>query len=614
MAIEVLDPIVANQIAAGEVVNRPASVVKELLENAVDAAATRVQLVVRDAGKTLIQVSDNGCGMGREDAKKCFLPHATSKIRTSDDLSRLQTMGFRGEALSSIAAIAQVELKTKRAEDETGTRVVIEGGIVREVSDAVCQEGTTISVKNIFYNTPARRNFLKSDQIETNHISEEFTRVAIANASTAFTLIVNDKAVHRLTSGNLKKRLVELFGNSLSQRLLPVSEEVDLVSISGFVASAESARRNKSSQYFFVNGRYMRNPYFANAVERAYENLIPEKTYPAFFLFLTLPPENIDVNIHPTKTEVKFLDERIIYSVLHAAVKKSIGQYRLAGELDFSKRTIEFPVVTSSTPLPTPPRVNFDPSFNPFDTPKTDAAFTEAGAYVQHTLFESERSSSACVMPKEEGAKTDSRIVESRSSDSQEETLGEKAQTEKAFMQIANKYIAVRSKDCILLIDQHRASKQIVFEHILSGESLQSVSQRLLMAQKHFFSPTVSFQLVEFLPVLKRYGIEMEYDKEDGSFLLHSKPVRQTADECFEFAQRMIEEGVERMQESDSENLRAETLAEKYAVRSGEVLSTAEMQTLVSQLFCLRNCVRTFGGEKIILKLTRDDLDKLFEG
>lgn len=614
MAIEVLDPIVANQIAAGEVVNRPASVVKELLENAVDAAATRVQLVVRDAGKTLIQVSDNGCGMSREDAKKCFLPHATSKIRTSDDLSRLQTMGFRGEALSSIAAIAQVELKTKRAEDETGTRVVIEGGIVREVSDAVCQEGTTISVKNIFYNTPARRNFLKSDQIETNHISEEFTRVAIANASTAFTLIVNDKAVHRLTSGNLKKRLVELFGNSLSQRLLPVSEEVDLVSISGFVASAESARRNKSSQYFFVNGRYMRNPYFANAVERAYENLIPEKTYPAFFLFLTLPPENIDVNIHPTKTEVKFLDERIIYSVLHAAVKKSIGQYRLAGELDFSKRTIEFPVVTSSTPLPTPPRVNFDPSFNPFDTPKTDAAFTEAGAYVQHTLFESERSSSACVMPKEEGAKTDSRIVESRSSDSQEETLGEKAQTEKAFMQIANKYIAVRSKDCILLIDQHRASKQIVFEHILSGESLQSVSQRLLMAQKHFFSPTVSFQLVEFLPVLKRYGIEMEYDKEDGSFLLHSKPVRQTADECFEFAQRMIEEGVERMQESDSENLRAETLAEKYAVRSGEVLSTAEMQTLVSQLFCLRNCVRTFGGEKIILKLTRDDLDKLFEG
>ncbi len=399
MAIEVLDPIVANQIAAGEVVNRPASVVKELLENAVDAAATRVQLVVRDAGKALIQVSDNGCGMSREDAKKCFLPHATSKIRTSDDLSRLQTMGFRGEALSSIAAIAQVELKTKRAEDETGTRVVIEGGIVREVSDAVCQEGTTISVKNIFYNTPARRNFLKSDQIETNHISEEFTRVAIANASTAFTLIVNDKAVHRLTSGNLKKRLVELFGNSLSQRLLPVSEEVDLVSISGFVASAESARRNKSSQYFFVNGRYMRNPYFANAVERAYENLIPEKTYPAFFLFLTLPPENIDVNIHPTKTEVKFLDERIIYSVLHAAVKKSIGQYRLAGELDFSKRTIEFPVVTSSTPLPTPPRVNFDPSFNPFDTPKTDAAFTEAGAYVQHTLFECERSSSACVMP-----------------------------------------------------------------------------------------------------------------------------------------------------------------------------------------------------------------------
>lgn len=613
MAIEVLDPIVANQIAAGEVVNRPASVVKELLENAVDAAATRVQLVVRDAGKTLIQVSDNGCGMSREDAKKCFLPHATSKIRTSDDLSRLQTMGFRGEALSSIAAIAQVELKTKRAEDETGTRVVIEGGIVREVSDAVCQEGTTISVKNIFYNTPARRNFLKSDQIETNHISEEFTRVAIANASTAFTLIVNDKAVHRLTSGNLKKRLVELFGNSLSQRLLPVSEEVDLVSISGFVASAESARRNKSSQYFFVNGRYMRNPYFANAVERAYENLIPEKTYPAFFLFLTLPPENIDVNIHPTKTEVKFLDERIIYSVLHAAVKKSIGQYRLAGELDFSKRTIEFPVVTSSTPLPTPPRVNFDPSFNPFDTPKTDAAFTEAGAYVQHTLFESERSSSACVMPKEEGAKTDSRIVESRSSDSQEETLGEKAQTEKAFMQIANKYIAVRSKDCILLIDQHRASKQIVFEHILSGESLQSVSQRLLMAQKHFFSPTVSFQLVEFLPVLKRYGIEMEYDKEDGSFLLHSKPVRQTADECFEFAQRMIEEGVERMQESDSENLRAETLAEKFAVQSGEVLSESEMQTLVSQLFCLRNCVRTFSGEKIILKLTRDDLDKLFE-
>lgn len=593
MAIEVLDDIVANQIAAGEVVNRPASVVKELLENAMDAGATRVQLVIRDAGKTLIQVSDNGCGMDKEDAQKCFLPHATSKIKSSEDLLNLHTMGFRGEALASIAAIAQVELKTRREEDETGVKVVIEGGVVKEVCETACSIGTCVSVKNIFFNTPARRNFLKTEQIENSHINEEFVRVAMINTETAFSYINNEKNVYSLTVGNAKKRIIELFGNSISDKLIPVSEKVDLVDIEGYVCSPEFAKKNKSWQYFFVNGRFMRNTYFANAVDRAFANLLPEKNYPAFFIRLSLPPQNIDVNIHPTKTEVKFLDERVIYSILHASVKKSIGQYSLASELDFSVKTIEFPVITSQTPIPKAPQIRFNPEFNPFDTSSEENfSLLQEKPVVQPSLFESD-------MP-QQATKPVPQPMENR-------------KDEKAFMQIGEKYIAVRSKNSMLLIDQSRASQRIIHDRVLASQSLQIFSQRLLTPQRHLFSPHISFRLVEFLPVLKLYGIEMEYDKKDGSFLLMAKPEKQSSEECFELAEELITSNNEQIPGEEQLRKRAFMLSEKLKIQYGESLSQNRMQTLVSQLFCLPDCMLDPKGEKIIFKLTIEDMDKFFE-
>ncbi len=606
MAIEVLATEVANQIAAGEVVSRPASVVKELLENSLDSGATRVQLVIKDAGKTLIQVSDNGCGMDFEDAQKCFLAHATSKIKHSDDLLKLTTMGFRGEALSSIAAIAHVELRTRREGDEIGTRVIIEGGKIKETSQIACPEGTCISVKNLFFNTPARRNFLKSEQIENNHISEEFIRCSMINTSVSWSYINNEKPLYRLTVGSLKKRITDLMGNSFSDKLIPIAEKVGEVEISGFVGSVEGAKRNKSSQYFFVNGRYMRNSYFANAIDRAYANLIPEKTYPSFFVLLNLPPENIDVNIHPTKTEIKFIDDKLIYSVLHAAVKKSIGQYSISNELDFSKRTIEFPIITSSTPMPKAPQINFNPNFNPFEsTPQTTIPLQEKPV-VQPSLFEEECFSEP--LPKPQGC-----IRESAATIPEPSTPLESAKSTTALMQIANRYIAVRSVNSLLLIDQSRASERIIYESVLTNRNLQIYSQRLVTPQKHVFPPSVSFQLVEYLPLLKLYGIEMEYDKADGGFLLLAKPINQTPQECFELAQEIIESNSSPLSVEEREHQRALRLAQRLKTPYGESLSENAMQTLVSQLFSLSECSLSPEGKKIVFRMGEEDLEKLFE-
>lgn len=595
MAIEILDEIVANQIAAGEVVNRPSSVVKELMENSIDAGATRVQLVVKDAGRTLIQVCDNGCGMNREDAQKCFLPHATSKIRTADDLLQLSTMGFRGEALASIAAIAQVELKTRREEDEIGTRVVIEGGIVKEVCETACGIGTTISVKNIFYNTPARRNFLKSEQIENNHINDEFVRVALINSSIAFSYVNNEKSVHNLAVGNMKKRIIDLFGKSLNDKLIPINESIDLVQINGFVCSSESAKRNKSWQYFFVNGRFMKNNYFANAVDRVFANLIPEKTYPAFFITLSLDAKNIDINIHPTKTEVKFLDEKVIYSVLHASVKKSLGQYAVANEMDFSKREIEFPVITSSTPLPKAPQIKFNPLFNPFETSSEPVVDLVREQTVFQTSLFKEVEQNEEELPKVEEPM---RPIEK----------------EYNLMQIADKYILVKLKDSVLVVNQSRASQTVIYNSILTESSYDFSSQRIAITQKHFYPPYISFQLVELLPWLKQYGIEMEYDKNDGGFVLLSKPVNQTMDECFEFVEELVADISNEMQNlEEKKEKRALLISRKLKLSERETLSTSNMQTLISKLFSLPDCSITPDGEKVFVKIGIDDIEKLFD-
>jgi DNA mismatch repair protein MutL len=577
MAIEVLSEIVANQIAAGEVVNRPASVVKELLENSIDSGADEILLIIKDAGRTLIQVKDNGCGMSREDAEKCFLAHATSKIRTSEDLLNLCTMGFRGEALSSIAAISQIELQTRRQEDELGTRVIIEGGVVKEVSEISCPKGTNIFVKNIFFNTPARRNFLKSDSVEFGHINEEFIRVALVNTNVNFSLYHNEQLQYRLEVGNQKRRIIDIFGSNLKEKLLPIEENIEVVKIKGFVCKAELCKKTKNQQYFFVNGRFMKNNYFANAIERAYSNLIAEKTYPIFFIELEVNPKNIDVNIHPTKTEVKFLDDKLIYAILHAATKRSIGQFSLSNELDFTAKPIEIPVVIKSSSIPNAPVVNFNSSFNPFESKPQIKAYNEVEQVVLPlNLTETQTPNKTIVF------------------------------------QLANKYIVSQSKDSFTFIDQSRASERIIYEKILSNNTTTIDSQRLLTPYPHNFSPQVNCQIKEFTPILRQYGIEIEYDEVEKQFLILSKPLSQNIDECIDFIEELIcspyqEEGLVEKQED-----KAMRLSKKLRLKYGEKLSDYQMQTLLSQLFCLPNCQTTADGKKIIHKLTIQDIENKF--
>lgn len=577
MAIEVLSEIVANQIAAGEVVNRPASVVKELLENSIDSGADEILLIIKDAGRTLIQVKDNGCGMSREDAEKCFLAHATSKIRTSEDLLNLCTMGFRGEALSSIAAISQIELQTRRQEDELGTRVIIERGVVKEVSEISCPKGTNIFVKNIFFNTPARRNFLKSDSVEFGHINEEFIRVALVNTNVNFSLYHNEQLQYRLEVGNQKRRIIDIFGSNLKEKLLPIEENIEVVKIKGFVCKAELCKKTKNQQYFFVNGRFMKNNYFANAIERAYSNLIAEKTYPIFFIELEVNPKNIDVNIHPTKTEVKFLDDKLIYAILHAATKRSIGQFSLSNELDFTAKPIEIPVVTKSSSIPNAPVVNFNSSFNPFESKPQIKAYNEVEQVVLPlNLTETQTPNKTIVF------------------------------------QLANKYIVSQSKDSFTFIDQSRASERIIYEKILSNNTTTIESQRLLTPYPHNFSPQVNCQIKEFTTILRQYGIEIEYDEVEKQFLILSKPLSQNIDECIDFIEELIcspyqEEGLVEKQED-----KAMRLSKKLRLKYGEKLSDYQMQTLLSQLFCLPNCQTTADGKKIIHKLTIQDIENKF--
>jgi DNA mismatch repair protein MutL len=337
--IQLLPESVANQIAAGEVVQRPASAVKELMENAIDAGANKIQLILKDAGKALIQVIDNGCGMSVTDARMCFERHATSKVRKAEDLFAIRTMGFRGEAMASIAAIAQVEMKTRRHEDELGTLIEIEGATLTKQEPVATPEGTSICIKNLFFNTPARRNFLKSNPAEMRHVIDEFQRVSLANPAIAFSLHHDGLEIFRLPSSALKQRIVHLFGNNYNERLIPVEEETTIINLKGFIGKPQFAKKTRGEQFFFVNNRFIRDAYLNHAVNKAYEELLAEENFPLYVLFIDIDPAKIDVNVHPTKTEIKYLDEKSIYAIIHSAVKRSLGRFNISPTIDFDQET-----------------------------------------------------------------------------------------------------------------------------------------------------------------------------------------------------------------------------------------------------------------------------------
>ena len=363
--INLLPEHIANQIAAGEVIQRPASVVKETLENSIDSGASEIQLIIKDAGKTLIQVIDNGCGMSINDVEKCFLRHATSKIKKANDLFAIQTMGFRGEAMASIASISHVELDTKLHDEEIGTKIIIEGGNIKNKTEHICKSGTSIKIKNIFYNIPARRKFLKSDNVEMRHIIEEFSRIALSNPNCKMQLIHNEKEVFYLEKNNFRQRIVNVIGLKNNEHLVPTRENTDLIKIDGFICKPQYAKKTRGEQYIFVNKRFIKNYQIQNAVSRAFEGLISEKYYPSYFINLSINPEKIDVNIHPTKTEIKFEDEKSIYAILRSSVQKSLGEYNISPSIDFLQEN-SFNIDININKNVSEPKIKVDPNYNPF--------------------------------------------------------------------------------------------------------------------------------------------------------------------------------------------------------------------------------------------------------
>lgn len=585
MAINILSPVVANQIAAGEVVNRPSSVVKELMENAIDAGATNISLVIQDAGRQLIEVVDNGCGMDEEDCKKCFLAHATSKINTAEDLHNLSTMGFRGEALASIAAIAQVELRSKQEGQELGTEVVIEGGEIKQVEAATCKQGTDIKVKNIFFNVPARRNFLKSDNVENSHISDEFLRIAIIHNDISFSYYNNGKIIYRLDKTNPKKRISDIFGDTFNRNLLTVEESVDVVKISGFISTVSLTRKSKNEQYFFVNKRFMKNSYLANAVERVYQGMIPDKTFPIFFLSLTVDPKNIDVNIHPTKTEIKFLDDKLIYSVLYATVRKALGQNTLSTQLDFEKKDIVFPATTSKQNV-YQPKISYNSSYNPFSSSMSNTNFDNAGTI-------------------------ETPVAQTEITFSRDAIIEETKHNSFDSFQFLNKYIVTRMQDSILYIDQHRASKQIIYHKLNNKQTIEVNTQRLILPLNHKFAIEDNFKILEKIDYLKTLGFEMSY-KEDSSFDITAIPYSISNEKAVEMIEDIVSaDNIEVEQEEKRQKLNL-SIAEKLAIKSGKVLNKEEIMQLIAELFKIPIPETLPNGEKVILKVDSDFLQRSF--
>jgi DNA mismatch repair protein MutL len=609
--IELLPEHVANQIAAGEVVQRPASVVKELLENALDAGASEIQLIVREGGKTLIQVVDNGSGMDRKDAELSILRHATSKIRQAADLFQIHTMGFRGEALASIAAIAHLEMQTRNGSDALGTHLKIAGGIIDSVTEAVVPQGTSIQVKNLFFNVPARRNFLKSAKIEYRHVLEEFQRVALAHPGISFKLFHNDSELFNIPESNLRRRIGHLFGKRMNDRLVPVEEETQVVKIDGFICKPEFAKKSRGNQFFFVNNRYIRSPYLHHAVLNAYEGLLRPDTVPGYFIFLQVPADSIDINIHPTKTEIKFENEQSLYAILRAAVKHSLGQFNIRPVLDFeANQNLETPYNLRDRSAPVP-QVEVDRNFNPF---------LEAGSSSgprKHYARESGNSWTALYEglgegQYQEGDKTHW-IVES---DASPEALFDEGAldslSEIASFQVDRKYILTRVKSGLLLIDQQRAHQRVLYEQFLENISLKEpVSQTLLFPMELPFDPAELEMLTEMYDSLRALGFAIEEGVE-GAVTISALPVLIPDAEVGPILEELLmnwgqEQGVEGFSEADR---MARLLSRALSIRPGRILDTASRHALINDLFACKEPDRSPFNKKIHATLEVGELEK----
>ena len=580
--IQLLPEHVANQIAAGEVIGRPASAVKEMLENALDSGATNIKLYIKDSGKTLLQVVDNGCGMSEADARMSFERHATSKINKADDLFAIKTMGFRGEAMASLAAIAHVEMKSKLTEKELGTHIIIEGSQVKKQEDCSCANGTSISIKNLFYNVPARRNFLKSDKVETRHIIEQFSRIALANPDINMSLHLDDVEYFHLEKSNKRQRIVSVTGAKSNQKLVPIQEQTTLVNISGFIGKPEFCKRTRGEQYFFVNNRFIKSPYLHHAVKKAYDGLIPDNYFPSYFLYLDIDPKLIDINIHPTKTEIKFEDERSIYAIIRSAVKHSLGKYNVAPTIDFNLETsFDIPVMEKGKAY-TQPKVKVDTNFNPFEKEKPTEIFSWGD------------------------------IVEKANIQQEIEVDWTQEVQEKQLLQIKNQFILLEGKGELLIIHQQRAHERVLFEYyqdLLENKKVES--QQLAFPFNITFSNSDYLLITQLEEPLHNLGFSFKL--KDNSIEINGIPPECTKENLEAIFEEILE------QEKNDDKLKiavkekiAKVLAKNIAIKKGKKIEQKEMKVLISNLFACDLPSISPNGKPTIINLVLNDITKHF--
>ncbi len=624
--IRLLPDSVANQIAAGEVIQRPASVIKELVENSIDAGATEIQILIADAGRTNIQVIDNGKGMSQTDARLSFERHATSKIKCAGDLFALTTMGFRGEALASIAAVAQVELKTRMEDEELGTLLSISGSKVEKQEVVSCSVGSNFSVKNLFFNVPARRKFLKSNHTELSHILTEFERIALVHPEVHFSLHSNGQELFNLPEGNLRQRIIQLFGKKINQQLLPVEVETSLISIRGFVAKPESSRKKGAHSFFFVNNRYMRHPYFHKAVMEAYNNLIPAGDQVSYFLYFTIAPSDIDVNIHPTKTEIKFENEVPIWQILIAAVKESLGKFECAPRIDFdTEDRPDIPVFQGNSMDKSleEPSIEYDLSYNPFQNAPVPSYNPPKRTKVEwEELYKdvapAKRDYSSLLPPVNDPITYDVAFsgAEERKDSFQNGLYAEAPGVEAGYQpyQLKGRYLMLSVKSGLMLIDQRRAHIRVLFDHyLLQLENKQGFSQRLLFPEIVELSPTEGAFLKEVEEDLTSMGFDLS-DLGGGSYAINAVP----SDIEGLAPSRLISDLIHAAMEKGSavkDEVHYElalTMARSSAVVYGQVLSSGEMTKLVDSLFACKMSNYTPDGKAVLALLKEEELERMF--
>ena len=614
--IQLLPDSVANQIAAGEVIQRPSSVVKELVENSIDAGATEITIIIKDAGRTLVQVIDNGKGMSMTDARLSFERHATSKIKSSTDLFALNTMGFRGEALASIAAIAHVELRTRRAEDEVGTLLTIAGSKVESQEPVSVPVGANFSVKDIFYNVPARRKFLKSNQVEFSNILTEFERIALANPQITFTLCHNGTEVYKLHSSGLLQRIVSLFGKTMNSQMLPINVKTTLATITGFVGKPENARKRGAQQFFFVNGRYMRHPYFHKAVINAYEDIIPTGEMPNYVIKFEVEPSTIDVNIHPTKTEIKFENEQHIWPILSSAVKEALGKFSAVPSIDFDTEDApEIPIFKPNMEV-RQPQVSYTPGYNPFKY--NNGGVTKVSSDWQK-LYDNFGTSQSHKTDFDTSADNELYFSQQndRAEESREQTLISTDATLSAgtYMQIKGRYIVTSIKSGMVLVDQHRAHTRILYEkYIANIEKNTQPVQKILFPEIIQLSPAQTEILLAIESELSSVGFEIS-NLGGGSFSVTGVPEGSEGLNYQELLLKFIDIATETGTTDTTlfKKKMAQTLAKSAAIPYGQALTNDEMDYITQELFKLPEANYTPDGKPTLTCFSNDELEKRFK-